>query len=149
MSGALPWTGSKSPGVPGLAKRRRREHAHRAREHRRFVGEDVAEEVLGQDHVEPFWSRIRNIAAASTRTWSTLTPGTPRHVVDDRPPQTARRHHVRLVDRGHPSMTALRGLERHPRYPLDLLAGVDGEVARHFLALDLLSEVRAAVSSRR
>src|ERR671921_2179092 len=40
-------------GRAGLAQRSRRQQAHRAWEHGGLVGEDVAEEVLGQDHVEP------------------------------------------------------------------------------------------------
>ncbi len=35
-----------------LPQARRRQHAERAGEHRGFVGEDVAEHVLGDDHVE-------------------------------------------------------------------------------------------------
>ena len=35
-----------------LAEARRRQHAERARDHRGLVGEDVAEQVLGDDHVE-------------------------------------------------------------------------------------------------
>jgi hypothetical protein len=37
--------------VPSQA--RGRQHPQRAREHRCLVGENVAEHVLGQDHVEP------------------------------------------------------------------------------------------------
>ena len=53
MSGAEPCTGSNSPGTspPGrrLALAR---HAHAALQRRAEVGEDVAEEIRGDDHVE-------------------------------------------------------------------------------------------------
>ena len=51
MSGAEPWTGSNRPGPPAPT-RGAREHPDRAGEHRRLVAEDVAEHVLGEDHVE-------------------------------------------------------------------------------------------------
>ena len=52
MSGAEPWTGSKTPGLAIGAEAGRGQHPERAGEHRRLVAEDVAEEVLGDDHVE-------------------------------------------------------------------------------------------------
>ena len=51
MSGAVPWTGSNRPG-PTPPKDGGRQHAQRAGEHRRLVGQDVAEHVLGDDHLE-------------------------------------------------------------------------------------------------
>ena len=51
MSGAEPWTGSKTPG-PAVAEAGGGQHPERARDHRGLVGEDVAEHVLGDDHVE-------------------------------------------------------------------------------------------------
>ena len=51
MSGAEPWIGSYRP-LPRGVERRRRQHADRARQHRRLVGQDVAEDVAGDDHVE-------------------------------------------------------------------------------------------------
>ena len=38
--------------APPVPERRRRQHAERAGEHRGLVGEDVAEQVLGQHHIE-------------------------------------------------------------------------------------------------
>src|SRR4028119_545164 len=74
MSGAEPWTGSKTPGSPpppraapgggragrGLeaprlalpAERGARQHPDRAGDHRGDVAEDVAEHVLRDEHVE-------------------------------------------------------------------------------------------------
>ena len=52
MSGAEPWTGSNRPGRARLAERGAGQHPDRAGEHRGLVAEDVAEHVLGEDHVE-------------------------------------------------------------------------------------------------
>ena len=57
MSGAEPCTGSNRPGPEPSPERGARQHAQRAGEHRRLVAEDVAEHVLGQDHVELRGSR--------------------------------------------------------------------------------------------
>ena len=51
MSGAEPCTGSYRPGPP-CAEAGGREQPDRAGDHRRLVGEDVAEHVLGQQDVE-------------------------------------------------------------------------------------------------
>ncbi len=63
MSGAEPWTGSNRPGPPSPSDALG-QHADRAGEHRRLVAEDVAEHVLGEDHVEVARARRR---AASRR----------------------------------------------------------------------------------
>ncbi len=56
ISGADPWTGSYSPtqAPDGLAvaDRSRRQHADRARQHRAFVAQNVAEHVLRQHDIE-------------------------------------------------------------------------------------------------
>ena len=56
ISGAEPCTGSYSalrlPFGVGLAQRSRGQHAERAREHRGYIREHVAEQVVGDDHVE-------------------------------------------------------------------------------------------------
>ena len=57
MSGAEPCTGSYSAWRflrfrIDLAERGRRQHAERAGEHRGDVGEHVAEQIVGDDHVE-------------------------------------------------------------------------------------------------
>ena len=50
MSGAEPWIGSYNP-ARAVAERRRRQQAERTGECRGFVGQDVAEQVLGDDDV--------------------------------------------------------------------------------------------------
>jgi hypothetical protein len=51
MSGALPWTGSYRPGSRG-AQGGGGEEADGAGQHGGFVRQDVAEQVVGQQHVE-------------------------------------------------------------------------------------------------
>ena len=132
MSGAEPCTGSNTPG-PLAAEARRGQHPERAGEHRRLVGEDVAEHVLGQDHVEARTGRRR---AASPR----CRPACGRA----RPPaysaataSTVSRHSREVsstfalsTEVTRPRRRA-RGLERDPGDPLDLGDRVDaGVVAR-------------------
>ena len=128
MSGAEPWTGSNSPGVPGSPERRARQHPDRAGDHRRLVAEDVAEHVLGDDHVEVarggdelhrgvvdeqvLERHVGSRAATSTH---------------DRAPQPRRLEHVGLVDARD---LAPRGAERDARDALDLRDGVGAQVAR-------------------
>ena len=50
MSGAEPCTGSNRPGP--VADRGRGQEPERAGQHRRLVAQDVAEEVLGEQHVD-------------------------------------------------------------------------------------------------
>ena len=61
-------------GLP-LAERRRRQHAEGAGEHRRLVGQDVAEQVLGDDDVEVGGRLTSSIAHESTSWWLTSTSG--------------------------------------------------------------------------
>ncbi len=51
MSGAEPWIGSYRPSVPSPSEALGQQ-AERAGEHRGLVRQDVAEHVLGDDHVE-------------------------------------------------------------------------------------------------
>jgi hypothetical protein len=74
MSGALPWLGSYKA-LAALVQRRRRQHADRAGQHRRLVGQDVAEHVAGDDHVEALRRRTSCIAALSTYMCSSATSG--------------------------------------------------------------------------
>ena len=144
MSGAEPCTGSNRPGLAGLAERGARQHPDRAGQHRRLVAEDVAEHVLGDDHVEvarrrrPAASRRCRRAGARARRWGT------RALCSSR--TTSR--HSRLVS----STLALSTLvtaragraERDPRDPLDLLARVDAGVRGAVGGARLLAEVDPA-----
>jgi len=112
---------------PALAEGGRRQHADRAREHRGLVAEDVAEHVLGEDHVEVPWRRDQLHGRVVDQ--DVLEPHVREllgvHPAHDLAPQPRGLEHVRLVDARH---ATARGLERRARDPLDLgdrvLAGV-------------------------
>ena len=142
MSGAEPWTGSNRPGLL-LAERCARQHADRPGEHRRLVAEDVAEHVLGQDHLEVAGRRdqlhrgvvdeqvleldIRELVAVN--------------LAHDLAPEPAGLEHVGLVDARDPGF---RRVERDASDPLDLHAGVDAVVRSAVGRAGLLAEVDAA-----
>ena len=104
-----------------------RQQPDRAGEHRRLVAEDVAEHVLGEDHVEVARGGdelhrgvvdeqvleldVRELLAVDAH--------------DDLAPQPAGLEHVGLVDAGDPRAC---GLERGARDPLDLVRGVRADV---------------------
>ena len=70
MSGAEPCTGSYSAlrfSWDRLAERGRGQHAERAREHGGDVGQHVAEQVVGHDHVELLGLRTSCMPPASAR----------------------------------------------------------------------------------
>ena len=116
------------------------EHPEAAGQHRRLVAEDVAEEVLGDDHVE--LGRAGNelhrgvVDEQVVEGDVVVLGGDPGH---DLAPEPRRLHHVRLVDRGDLRLVARSlaasagGLECGPGDPLDfrglVLAGVEGGVA--------------------
>ena len=52
MSGAEPWMGSYRPGLPGSPSAAEGKKADAARQHGRLVRQDVAEQVVGDDHIE-------------------------------------------------------------------------------------------------
>ena len=120
MSGAEPWIGSYSP-LPFGVERGRRQHPDRAREHRRLVREDVAEQVAGHDDVEllrVLHELHRGVVDVHVGQRDVrIVGGEPR---DRLAPEDARVEHVRLVD-GRQALAALaRRLEAHPRDALDL-----------------------------
>ena len=57
-----------SVGIGG-AERGRRQHAERAGEHRRLVGEHVAEQIVGDDDIECLGIRTSCMAQLSARMW--------------------------------------------------------------------------------
>ena len=109
MSGAEPWIGSYRPNVPWAVRRSPSDAdgsmPERAGQDRRLVGQDVAEQVLGHEHVERGRAADEQHRAASRRAGgSSATSGySARDLVDDRPPQARRRQDVRLVDAGEPA----------------------------------------------
>ena len=140
----------RAVGRPSLAERRRRQHPERAGQDGRLVGEDVAEQVLGDDDVEgrraadeQHRARVDELVAQ-------------RHVrevggdlVGDGPPQARRREDVGLVDRGHVATARPGQLEGEPDDPPDLRLRVRQRVERRSLPgrpgrLAALAEVDAA-----
>ena len=107
---------------PARAETGRRQHPHRSGDLRRLVREDVAEEILGDDHVE-----ARRIAHQQHRARIDELVGE-RHVgefagdlVDHRHPELRRLEHVRLVHVRHVLASPLRRLERDARDARDLV----------------------------
>ena len=144
MSGADPWIGSNSPGR-GLADAGRRQQADRAADHRQLVRQDVAEHVLGDDHVEP--ARVgdqghgRRIDIEMVERDIGIEPATCSTRVA---PQPRRRQHVGLVDRGDLLAALARRREGDMGDPLDLVPGIDAQVGRIIVAIVLLAEIGAA-----
>ena len=113
------------------AERRRWQQAERAGQHRRFIAENVAEHVLGQDDVER--RRIRDQPHRSGIDVAVLEPHLgivardPRHGFA---PQLRDFQHVRLVDGRDETSPASRRGEGHARDPLDLRRRVYERVDR-------------------
>ena len=99
---ADPWTGSNTPG-PSAAERGARQHPQRAGQHRRLIGEDVAEHVLGHDDLERRGAATSCMAALSTSSARARCSGLPgMQLPDHLAPEAARLQHVGLVDARHP-----------------------------------------------
>ena len=131
MSGALPWTGSykrlRRPSLSARPERGRRQHAERAGHHRRAVGQDVAEQVVGDDHVElPRRAHELHGAVVDIHVRQ-LDIGIFRVVqrLDVLAPQHAGLQHVGLVDRAHLVRRVARQLEGGARDAADFVGGVD------------------------
>ena len=79
MSGAEPWTGSyialRRPRGVGGTQRGRGQHAEAAGQHGGAVGEDVAEQIVGDDDVELLGRRTSCMAQLSAYMWSSVDVG--------------------------------------------------------------------------
>ena len=92
-----------------VAEARRRSQAETAGDGRGDVGEDVAEHVLGHDHVEAVGVGDELHRRAVDERMPQLDVGiVRRHLVDDPPPEARRVEHVRLVDRRRDAPLRLR-----------------------------------------
>ena len=122
--------------LPAHVERRRRQHADRAREHRRFVGQDVTEEVAGDNHVELLRRpdelhrgvvdvHVRELDIGILR----------RHSGDDFAPQDRGVEHVGLVDRAELLAAAARGLESDAGDAFDFAPRIQHRVEAFVLAL--------------
>jgi hypothetical protein len=141
MSGAEPWIGSYS--ACPVAQRCAGEEPQRARQHRRFVGQDVAEHVLGDDHVEGLRggheahrARIDELVLdADARRLG-------RYLVRDLSPEARRLEHVGLVDRGDELATRGGQAHRETDDAADLLVVVLKRIDGACALADLLAEAR-------
>ena len=129
-----------------VGKARGGREAEAARDGGGEVGEDVAEHVLGGDHVEAsrgdgkLHRRVvdEHVLDANVR----IVRG---QLVDHTPPEPRRLEHVRLVDRRERAAPAAGELERAPHEPLDLQRVVLARVEdRSVVAHPACAEVEAA-----
>ena len=116
----------------GGAERGRGQHAERAGEHRRLVGQHVAEQIVGDDHVELLRRAHKlhgaivgeDVVERDVRVALLVQAG--HHLV----PQHAGLHHVPLLGRMHLVAAKPRELEGDGGDALDLVGlvdlGVDG-----------------------
>ena len=132
MSGAEPWIGSNKPPRRSAPSDAEGSKPHGAGEHRRLVGEDVAEHVLHHHHVE--------IARAPDEMHGR---GVHQHVlvgdigelaghdpIDHRAPEARCLQHVRLVDRGQLAPPRAREPGGGAHHALDLRHAVAANVER-------------------
>ena len=123
-----------------------RDHADRARDLARLVGEDVAKEIFGHDDVElarvthELHRRVVDIHVAKLDIGVVL-----RDLCDRLAPETRGVEHVGLVDGGDALAALARGLERDARDTLDLVLGVGHDVCGFLLAVRLFRAVLAEV----
>ena len=146
MSGAEPCTGSYRPGPPS-PETGRGQQADRAGDHRGLVREDVAEHVLGQDHVEVGRPRYQlHGRVVDQHVLERDARVVRRDALDHLAPEARRLEDVGLVDRGDAagSRRRRRDLEGQPRDPLDLVLRVDAGVEGARLVAPALAEVDAA-----
>jgi hypothetical protein len=121
----------------GGAQRGRGQHPEAAGEHRGAVGEQIAEQVVGDDDIEllgpphELHSAVVGVHVAELDVHVLAVV----KFLHDLAPQDAGVHHVRLLDRGHRVAPDARQLEPDPGHALDLGRGVDLGVDRPPLAV--------------
>ena len=125
---------------PPVADGRGREHAQAAGEHRRLVGQDVAEQVLGDQDVEHCRAADEEHRARVHELMVDVDVGELRaDLVDDLAPKPRGGQHVRLVHAGQAAAAALRQLHGEPDdapdLPLRVPEGVDRDAALRGVAL--------------
>ncbi len=114
----------------------RRQKADRAGQHRGLVRQDVAEQVVGDDHVELLGVLHQLHGGVVGQHVLQLDVGVFAlvQIGHDLAPEEAGVHHIGLLGRGHLVAAAPRQLEGDPRHPLDLALGVDLQVIPALLA---------------
>ncbi len=114
------------------AERGRGQHAERARRHGRLVGQDVAEQIVGDDHVELLRRAHELHGAIVGEDVLELHVGIAFlvHARDDLVPQHAGLHDVTFLGRVHEVLALARQVESDGGDALDLVGlvdlGVDG-----------------------
>ena len=115
---------------PGPRTQRcRRQQPERPHQHGRFVAQDIAEHVLGEDHVErrrlgdQLHRRKVDVQVLQAHVGVVAT-----HPRDHVAPQLRHLEHVSLVDRRHEAAPSARRLEGDPCDPLDLRRGIGERV---------------------
>ena len=110
-------------------QRRGRQHADRAGEHRRLVGQDVAEHVAGDDHVEllriahELHRRVVDVHVRELHVGIVLA-----HRADDFAPQDRRIEHVGLVHRAELAAALARDVEADARDAANFRLAVEHRV---------------------
>ena len=123
-----------------------RDHADRARDLARLVGENVAEEVFCHDDVElarvahELHRRVVDVHMAKLDVGIVL-----RDLCDRLAPETRGVEHVGLVDGGDALAALACGLERDARDTLDLMLGIGHDIGGFLLAVHLFRAVLAEV----
>src|SRR5216683_1282383 len=132
--------------APPLAQRGRGQQADGAGEHRRHVGEDVAEEVLGDDHVEARGPLHEEHGAGVDQHVLELQVGelVAHHLRGHLAPQPRGLEHVRLVHRGEPPAPLPGHAPGDAHHAPDLLGGVHAQVGGAVGLAPLLAEVQPA-----
>ncbi len=127
-------------------ERGRGQQAERTGQHRCFVRQNVAEHVLGEDHVEA--RRLADQVHCCRVDQHVLELDVrelcAQYSFDRCAPQARSLQHIRLVD-GHDALaTPLREPARDTRDTSDFLDAIRAQVAREILGATLLAEVDAA-----
>ena len=132
--------------APAVAERRRGQHTERARQHRGLVGEDVAEQVLGEHDIEVAWTTQQmhrrgvhqHVLQRHAREFVADHPGA------DLAPQPRGLEHVRLVHLGDLAAPSLGEAPGHARDALDLSHRIGALVERRRALAPLAAEVDTA-----
>ncbi len=123
---------------PPLAERRRRQQPERSGKDARLVRQDVAEQVLGHEHVELGGALDEEHRARVDELVVELDVREVRgDLVGNPPPESRRGEDIRLVDAGDATAPGPGQLERKPDDPGDLALGVRQRVAGRALAAGL------------
>ena len=101
--------------------RSRRQHADGSSQHRSLITQDIAEHVLGDQHVEaPRIQDQLHRAVVHQQMIQRDVRKLRRHFDHHLAPELRVLEHIRLIDAGHLLAPVPRQVKRHARHPLDL-----------------------------